>query len=234
MHKVLRKFITETLQGAQLRIDDYRSSESGLIDGDSLKAAGYGYLGEGAYRTVYHIPDHDDKVLKIAQSAPDCKVNKHEANKKLQAEYPEFIPQIYGAADDYAWIIVERVRPIGDREFDHVLRVIYPAIDEIPSSHKRRIYPHHLVQNLLEPPKPKSYVTSIFRELNEIDPNILGNIRKQITRLETMVNDYFIIPSDIKGGNVGVRTASATDGFVLLDVSIFKDTGYLPGRSYNA
>jgi len=81
---------------------------------DELTKLGLKYLGNGAFRTVYSFPDNEDIVLKVCQNIEDADMNEVEANPRMQTKYALIVPKTFIRADDYRWIVMERVRPIPD------------------------------------------------------------------------------------------------------------------------
>lgn len=92
------------------------------------------YIDKGSTRKVFGFPDNDSHLLKVINvdlSAgkevfdADWKnpftgfsrkhktvSNENEADLMMQQRYPQIFPRTYEVADDYSWILAERVEPI--------------------------------------------------------------------------------------------------------------------------
>lgn len=92
-------------------------------------------IGEGASRIVFEIGD--DTVIKLA-SDYDGKQNKQEYLNYISAKenYPNLIglfPKVYQTADDFTWIICERVLPFDRNDSEMVLGLPYNDKNSNPS-----------------------------------------------------------------------------------------------------
>ena len=91
-------------------------------------------LGEGSTRIVYGFPDNPTIVLKVINTSHPIvdkdkgedkygftrkhKVvsNQNEADLQMQQQYPKVFPRTFEVADDYSWILAERVEPMNHSE----------------------------------------------------------------------------------------------------------------------
>ncbi|MCR4285014.1 MAG: hypothetical protein NUV97_03140, partial [archaeon] len=71
---------------------------------------GFQFLEEGSFRMVYAFPNGEPYVLKISTGRGDI-MKKREVDPIIQTKYAEILPKMYIKADDYKWIVVEKVRP---------------------------------------------------------------------------------------------------------------------------
>lgn len=112
--------------------------------GDPLWSAykvGLKEIGRGSTRIVFELPDNKDFVLKIINKEEISKTpgedpneegiidrhgftiqhkrnaNKWEADLKIQLQHPSLFPKSTEHADDYSWILIERVEPMTKEEF---------------------------------------------------------------------------------------------------------------------
>jgi len=103
------------------------------------------HIGKGSTRKVFGFPDNKTHLLKIINVdiigdeeyyEPDFKnpftgfdrkhktvSNENEADLKMQQRYPFVFPRTYEAADDYSWILAERVQPIGSRALASIFNI---------------------------------------------------------------------------------------------------------------
>ena len=89
-------------------------------------------LGEGSTRVVFGFPDNHDIVLKVINTRnPELDggedkygfsrkhktvSNENEVDFQIHQEYPGLFPKGYVRADDYSWIVTERVDPMDHQE----------------------------------------------------------------------------------------------------------------------
>lgn len=106
----------------EILVNVFDKATTDRIPGEELAKLGFKFLGNGAFRTVYSFPDNEDIVLKVCQHIDEADMNQIEANPRMQTKYSLIIPKTFIRADDYRWIVMERVRPITDNwELDRVL-----------------------------------------------------------------------------------------------------------------
>lgn len=229
MSNILRRFINEVFSTQQRHYfgpdpDEYRKAPGSEMNIDALLDAGFVTLGRGASRLTFLIPGIDDKVLKVVHYFGDRRLNRYEANNQLQTAFPEFIPQVYAAADDYEWIISERVDIISsDAQFDVILTKMFPALADVqigPSAYDHfGGTPHRIMASMLKH-SDDIYHADVVKRVN--DKDVIKDIMRQMTRLIAMVHQFNIEPDEIRANNVGVRHGQQ-DSFVLLDASIFSE-----------
>ena len=89
-------------------------------------------VGEGSTRVVFGFPDNHDIVLKVINTKnPDLGAgedkygftmkhkavsNENEVDFQIHQEYPGLFPKGYERAQDYSWIVTERVDPMDHQE----------------------------------------------------------------------------------------------------------------------
>jgi len=86
------------------------------IDPECLEEYGFRKIGEGSFREVWAFPDNPNYVLKtihysggFGDAQTNAEMNKAEADNLIQTGYPDLVPKVYDVADDYKWIVVEKV-----------------------------------------------------------------------------------------------------------------------------
>ena len=225
------------------------------IDPDCLKKYGFRKIGEGSFRQVWALPDNPNYVMKTAtgnfqDSKTQTEMNKAEADALVQTGYPELVPKVYDTADDYEWIVVEKVKPYSLRD-DSWVGDFFPelVIKNIPRRVAKQIHtqyrgdPTRLFQDYLmmrrdrlkegsQSPDPafKSrerdiWVTNVDEfggeeAVRELDIRVDQN--PLFTKLLDLVTEQELGIWDIRGGNVG----KGADGrFVLLDLGYGMETG---------
>ena len=241
-----RKFLNERMEfgeGFERWLHGEGECDPQSIGFTCLVDYGFEKIGEGSFRDVWALPDNPDYVMKTAtgfhgETPPQMEMNKAEADAILQTGYPELVPKVYDTADDYRWIVVERVRPY-DVQDDSWVGEFFP---ELIGSDKRQGDPTRLFQDYLmmrrdelkggsQSPDPafKSREKDIWAadvaELGgpeakkELDERM--NQNPLFTKLLDLVTEQELGIWDIRGGNVG----QGMDGrFVLLDLGYGMET----------
>ena len=166
------------------------------------------------------ISHHCQIYLKISKD--DNFYNKVEANNSMNTKYSDIFPKVFDAADDFSWILSERVRVITDyTEF----------LDWFPETGYK--FKNTLSSSLR--PFWQALKLSV-RKLNKKDEtysqeNLISGFGKLVKKLnKSMLFNRIVSASaevdidveDIDIGNVGVATREDRDYFVILDASIFK------------
>lgn len=84
-------------------------------------------IGKGGSRIVFEIDD--DTVLKLAINRLQIVQNKGEFDNTthLQSKFPDLFPKVYQHADDYSWIICERVLPFKHEDCITILGIPYSS-----------------------------------------------------------------------------------------------------------
>jgi len=224
------------------------------LNPNCLEEYGFRKIGEGSFREVWALPDNPNYVMKTAtgesgDSEAQAEMNKAEADAIVQTGYPELVPKVYDTADDYQWIVVERIKPYGIRD-DSWVGEFFPELVEVMNRQSdARLYsqyendPTRLFQDYLmmrrdelkggsQSPDPafKSREKDIWaadvKELGgpeakkELDERM--NQNPLFTKLLDLVTEQELGIWDIRGGNVG----QGMDGrFVLLDLGYGMETG---------
>jgi len=143
-----RKFLNENAAYFGDKFVEYKT----LVDegGDPLWSAYKAQLkeiGRGSTRIVFELPDNNDFVLKIINKEEISKTpgqdpnqediedrhgftiqnkrnaNMYEADIKIQIENPSLFPKSAEHAEDYSWILVEKVEQLTKQEFRELLNL---------------------------------------------------------------------------------------------------------------
>ena len=73
-------------------------------------------VGGGAFRIVYIPKREDNVVIKVARKPDFSFMNEIEAT--ANREFPTLFPKTYAHADDWSWILMEKVQVIKRKEYD--------------------------------------------------------------------------------------------------------------------
>jgi hypothetical protein len=128
---------------------------------DELKLDGMTPLGRGATRIAYSKPDLD-YVVKIYDPTHKSYSNPNEGDvditlSKYNTELRDIIPKVLHASKDNTWIIVEKVKPVGDLSYEEIQKVFPTAkslmdkLNELGVSMEQRNY-KDIVYSMLFPP----------------------------------------------------------------------------------
>lgn len=192
--------------------DTMRYPGADVIYGATLEEKGYRLLGKGSYRNTYEIPGKQEYVIKVAHTHSDSFVNELEAEATFQTSYPDFIPRVYAAADDFLWIISERINVIGSQdEFAKVLMSTFPSL--------ARVVGDNITSRVL------CAFSHALGESNMTVCNIPGDVERDL-RVETkrfinMCHEFDIETFEVRVENVGFRNTPQGKKLVLLDTSRF-------------
>lgn len=194
------------------------------------KTLGFPRIGSGAFRVVYGIPN-SDFTLKISKD--DNFYNKVEANNSMNTKYSDIFPKVFDAADDFSWILSERVRVITDiEEFLNFFPEIGFKYKEIMTNSKAKIKPfkkalYYAKSNLTGNTNIPIQI-SLLDYYPEDFPASFPKLQKRLNssklfnKIVDASSEFGIDVFDIDLGNVGVATREDRDYFVILDASIFK------------
>ena len=183
------------------------------------KTLGFPRIGSGAFRVVYGIPN-SDFTLKISKD--DNFYNKVEANNSMNTKYSDIFPKVFDAADDFSWILSERVRVITDyTEFlDWFPETGYKFKNTLSSSLRPFWQALKLSVRKLnkkdETYSQENLISGFGKLVKKLNKSMLFN------RIVSASAEFDIDVEDIDIGNVGVATREDRDYFVILDASIFK------------
>jgi len=198
------------------------------IDPECLEEYGFEKIGEGSFRAVYALPDNPNYVMKIADElwddADTKDMNKQEA-EIIGETYRDLLPKVYDVADDYSWIVVERVKPYGVNS-DKWIYEFFPIFARFWKAQKNNVHfawRNNSLENFFV-----GYTGSRRDETRGEDSSVLTTelggekARKELEsrlpplykRLLEFIEQYGVEPIEIRGDNVGI----APDGrFVILD-----------------
>jgi hypothetical protein len=152
-------------------------------------------------------------------------MNRQEADKIAQTGYPDLLPKVYDTANDYSWIVVERVKPYGisSDEWIYEFFPIFAKFWEAQQNNVDFAWRNNSLEDFFG-----GYTESRRDEIREAnDSNLteeLGgeNAREELEsqlpslykRFLEFIEQYGVDPHEVRGDNVG----RATDGrFVILD-----------------
>ena len=178
-------------------------------------------VGSGAFRITIAPEDDPDFVVKLAKEDRADEMNK--AEKVLGDQYPELFPRVYAAADDFRWIVMDRVVPLhgGNRELmEEAMIATFPEL-------------YNFVLNTKQYEEEQSYYVGktygpSFAAFNAIMKSTQE--RDEIYEFATQNSDWYnqllkaihryaVDPEDIRQGNVGLDMKNHS--LKILDGSVF-------------
>lgn len=88
------------------------------------------YIGKGGYRYVFELDD--ERVIKLAISENKIFQNKAEVQfyQKFKNKFPNLFSKVYKWADDFSWIISERVLPFKHEDCIAILGIPYSTVSD--------------------------------------------------------------------------------------------------------
>jgi len=216
-----------------------------------LEKKGFKNMGEGAFRNVYALPGSAGKqyVLKVGTEPQSKKMNAAEADTNMQRKFGELIPKTYKHAEDYSWIVMERVYPWGG-DNNAFIKAFFPAFAELDVEKDiNPVYARNLwqifesftlfmIDNIKEGDAGKDApVNAMFvpgdtkllqaknpRKVREMGYAARVAFEKKLgplyKRFVDLAAEYNVEPFDIVARNVGTR---ADNTFVILDLSVFPE-----------
>jgi len=264
-----RKFLAEDEKeefdpGFDEAIKDCDKLRNGMIGADEngastgcLEEKGFELLGEGGFRNVYALPGSAGKhyVLKVGTNDPQSsKMNEAETDVRMQRNYSDMIPKTYKHADDYKWIVMERVFPWGGENDTNWIKKFFPAFGDEEYIKKQLGIPwrtpweffddfskamvRHIregdegkearINSLFVPDLPENKDLS-FPERREKGYEARVAFEKTLSpfykRFIDLAAEYNIEFWDIVARNIGTRDEPKGDKFVILDLSVFPKLG---------
>jgi hypothetical protein len=128
-------------------------------------------VGRGAFRAVYTVPDNSEIVLKIARPMVGAAMsnaaiasNREETELGRDSKYIEFMPKVYDVADDYSWIVAQKVTPLGAGSYAEVaMKEFFPAFFSA-AENRLIVLPGHArrVSNPLYRGEPRSEISHLI------------------------------------------------------------------------
>ena len=156
----------------------------------------------------------------------------NKVEKLLGEEYPDVFPRTYAAAEDYEWIVADKVVPLhkGNQElleeaFVATMPKLYEFVVKLLSEQANFVEddldPFEILRFITVAARPLNYAdnqtTSIFRQIQEFG---LAN-EPWFRQLSKAMKRYGVEGGDIAEGNVGVDMKDHT--LKVLDASVFSD-----------
>jgi len=199
------------------------------IDPECLEEYGFEKIGEGSFRAVYALPDNPNYVMKIADElwgdADTKDMNKQEADKFAQTGYPDLLPKVYDTADDYSWIVVERVRPYGISS-DKWIYDFFPIFAKFWEDNQNNddfqwrntsledFFGEYTESRRDEIREPANSDLTYELGGEKTREDLESQLPPLYKRFLEFIEQYGVEPIEIRGDNVGI----ASDGrFVILD-----------------
>jgi len=226
-------------------------------------------LGGGSTREVFSLGE--DFVLKVIKenSDKDCSPvgdpkkpdektgfvrgqkivsNANEADLKMQQDYPDVFPKTYEVAEDYSWIVSERVDPIHEDDLIRMLGLPEPDYQWIMGN-KLRLFFEMAIQNvqlgqeinesetyrfvgddddatvIMKPEVVRDIRGTSAEELEEKEKQELLDTVKQVLKdphirmIFRAVDELRIPPRELRDDNFGVKDGK----LVILDASVWEE-----------
>lgn len=178
-------------------------------------------VGSGAFRITIAPEDDPDFVVKLAKRDRADEMNK--AEKVLGDQYPELFPRVYATADDFRWIVMDRVVPLhgGNRELmEEAMIATFPELynfvlntkqyEEEQSGYIGNAHGHSFAAF--------NAIMKSTQEKDEIYEFATQN-SDWYNQLLKAIHRYAVDPEDLRQGNIGLDMK--THSLKILDGSVF-------------
>jgi hypothetical protein len=196
-----------------------------------IEESNFQWMGSGAYRIAIAPSGEESLIIKIAhghERARGMKMNKTESTR--QQDFEGLFPKVYGAAEDFRWIVVDRVNPMQYKDGklarffpwlsialkrssgwgDNIYDIFRFLLKSMSSEDSFDIYNGKSVLESQFNISGDDYIT--LRERAISDPLFM--------RLIKASNTLNIDTDDLTEGNLGI---SSEGGLVILDSSVRDD-----------
>ena len=147
-------------------------------------------VGSGSTRRVFEFSDNPTVVLKVINTSVPMKTgiedihgftrqhkmqsNEWEADLTMQQLYPDVFPRTFEVANNYSWILSERVVPL--KSFEELLQNIGLGDENFPQGQMGRIQFQAVVEMAVEALKPgDSFAKQLVSEVMLIEADIIDN-----------------------------------------------------------
>jgi len=235
-----RKFLAEDEAQYFPWLKDLPEEPSDLVLGDRLRdlvQSGddrFKILGAGAFRTVWTPRGDNDHVIKVVHDLDDYKLQMNKDDFETAKRYPLIFPKAYAHADDFEWIVMERVSPVTSMdEMQKVLDKSFPAEQEAILKARRDANinpadPFHILKMILgsfrydrtkAPSTDKSKSGEIAQELGVLLSRVAGPAYQELSKA---MHEFNIDKYEIGRSNVGYDSEG---NFKIIDSSVF-DPGW--------
>ena len=197
-------------------------------------------IGSGSSRAVFEIDDA--QVLKVAFEMIDaaCEQNKAEYMISRKANSP-LLPRVLYAADDFSWIVTERVIPCEDID---VFKILGIPVNEIESENQAidkydKSHPNNIGLNNYKTPKDNDNTNIDFElviealkllinrdiTIRELPPLLRNYIQSNtwFKELANLVYQFNLHLDDITVSNLGIAMRNGKPALVLLDSGLTYD-----------
>ncbi len=267
IRRLIRRIIKEQVGSAYFG-NEFLKFKERVADGEPPISVAEDMLvriGEGSTRVVFGFRDNPTAVLKVVNWVPEIGVdprtgfeeqqmvdsNKWEADLTMQQKYSDVFPKTFEVADNYSWILSEKVQ--GFRNFEEMKKVIGLEDEEFDNNGwVRKIQFQALIELAIDYfQKPDSAARSMLSEseMMDLDRTVripqnsdeaaaFRQVSPMTRRLEKLLSirqnnkifaamgDLEIPPREFLPKNLGV--SEITGKLVLLDASLWKP--YKPVR----
>ena len=207
-----RKFLTEDESQHFPWMDELKANPRIFINSQLDKR---NRIGSGAFRFTVSPEGDPDYVIKFSKFRDNHFMNKVE--KLLGEEYPDVFPRTYAAAEDYEWIVADKVVPLhrGNQELlEEAMVATFPELYEYASSLE--------IASGQDPMTIFGLIMDSIEAKNEIYDFATQNT-DWFNQLLKSIHRYGVDPDDIAEGNIGLDTKTHT--LKVLDGSVFSKFG---------
>ena len=195
-----------------------------------LESERFKKLGDGSFRAVYQPVGDPDHVIKMVHEPDDYKMQMNEDDFNTAKRYPLIFPRAYAHADDFSWVVIEKITPINRMDdLEKVLDKSFPAEKEAILQARREADinpadPFHILKMIMasfrydrtkDASADKSKSAEIARELGLMLSRVAGPAYQELSKA---MHEFGIDKYEIGRGNIG---QDSEGNFKIIDSSIF-------------
>ena len=181
-------------------------------------------LGTGAFRTVWAPRGDEEHVIKVVHDVDDYKLQMNKDDFETSKRYPFIFPKAYAHANDFEWIVVERVTPVTSMdEMQKVLDKSFPAEQEAILNARREANinpadPFHIMKMIMDSFRGVGSPVGHDAEAQRVQDLLAPVAGPAYQELSKAMHEFEIDKYEIGKGNIG---HDSEGNFQIIDSSVF-------------
>jgi hypothetical protein len=198
--------------------DDFDEIQA-ILESDRFKK-----IGTGSFRSVYQPVDDPDHVIKMIHEPDDYKMQMNEDDFNTAKRYPLIFPRAYAHADDFSWVVMEKVTPITYMDdLEKVLDKSFAAEKEAILNSRREANinpadPFHILKMIMNSFRGVGEASEEDARTAQVQDLLVPVGGRAYQELSKAMHEFSIDKYEIGRGNIGYDS----DGnFKIIDSSIF-------------
>ena len=201
-----RKYLTEDEGQYFPWLDELKANPDRWLRQNSNRIAG-----TGAFRITVSPEGDPDFVVKFAKRERADQMNK--AEKVLGDQFPELFARVYATADDFRWIVMDKVIPLHGGKIElmeEAMITTFPELYEYVTNMEERV-----------PDNPFAVFRRIMKSTQEKGKVYEFGVKNSdwYNQLLKAIHRYAVDPEDLRQGNIGLDMK--THSLKIIDASVF-------------